>query len=133
MKPISPAVLVVVAAGVCSYAPSSAEAQATYSLKTVEANPIPKAELFLLWREVALKACSESRTRFNLSESDCRTLIAKRADSCASQLSNQTQALISTTAVSKDVGRKYLHCATPYYFCKGVEVKTEDESRSKCK
>ena len=133
MKPITLSILLAAIAGLLAYAPEGAEAQATYSLKAVEANPIPKAEHFLLWKEVALKACSESKTRFNLAESECLTVIAKRADSCASQLSNQSPALISTTAVARDVGRKYMHCATPFYFCNGVEVKTEEEVRAKCK
>lgn len=133
MKPIIYPILLAAVAALLAYAPESAQAQATYSLKAVEANPIPKAEHFLLWKEVALKACTESKTRFNLSESECLTVIAKRADSCASQLSNQSPALISTTAVARDVGRKYMHCAIPFYFCGGVEVKTEEEVRAKCK
>jgi len=133
MKTFALAVLLVATAGFLSYAPGGAKAQATYSLKAVEANPIPKAEHFLLWKEVALKACSESKTRFNLAESQCLTVIASRADSCASQLSNQSPELITTTAVARDVGRKYLHCATPFYFCNGVEAKTEEEVRAKCK
>ena len=133
MKPFAIAALLVAATGLLSYAPVGVKAQATYSLKAVEANPIPKAEHFLLWKEVALKACSESKTRFNLAESECLTVIAKRADSCASQLSNHSPALITTTAVARDVGRKYLHCATPFYFCNGVEAKTEEEVRAKCK
>ena len=133
MKSVSQITLLGVAAGLFAYAPGGAQAQATYSLKAVEANPIPKSEHFLLWREVALKACSESKTRFNLSESDCLVVIATRADSCASQLSSQSPALISTTAVARDVGRKYLHCATPFYFCNGVEAKTAEEVRAKCK
>ena len=133
MKRITLSILLAAVAGLFAYAPESAKAQATYSLKAVEANPIPKAEHFLLWKEVALKACSESKTRFNLAESECLNVIAKRADSCASQLSNQSPALISTTAVARDLGRKYMHCSTPFYFCNGVEVKTEEEVRAKCR
>ncbi len=132
MKPLSLASLFAAAAVLLSLAPVDAEAQATYSLKAVETNPIPKEEHFRLWKEVALKACSESRTRFNLGESECVAVIGRRADSCALQLSNQSPSLISTTAVARDVGRKYLHCATPFYFCNGVEVKSEAEVRAKC-
>ena len=133
MKPILLKVLLATTASLVSFTTGNVQAQTTYSLKAVEANPIPKAEHFQLWREVALKACSESKTRFNLAESECVTVIAKRAESCASQLSSQSPALISTTAVARDVGRKYMHCATPFYFCNGVEVKTEEEVRAKCK
>jgi hypothetical protein len=132
MKHLSQAALFAAAGILLTLTPVDAESQATYSLKAVEANPIPKDEHFRLWKEVALKACSESKTRFNLGESECLAVIAQRADVCASQLTNQSPALISTTAVARDVGRKYLHCATPFYFCKGVEVKTEAEVRAKC-
>ena len=44
-----------------------------------------------------------------------------------------TPAMVSSMAVSKDVGRKYLHCAVPFYFCKGMEVKTEKEAREQCR
>ena len=133
MKPILLKVLLATTASLVSFTTGNVQAQTTYSLKAVEANPIPKAEHFQLWKEVALKACSESKTRFNLAESECVTVIAKRAESCASQLSSQSPALISTTAVARDVGRKYMHCATPFYFCNGVEVKTEEEVRAECK
>jgi hypothetical protein len=132
MKQVSIGVVLSVTVSLLLPATGNVEAQATYSLKAVEANPIPKAEHFLLWKEVALKACSESKKRFNLAESECLTVIAKRADSCASQLSNQSPELITTTALARDVGRKYMHCATPFYFCNGVEVKTEEEVRAKC-
>ena len=133
MKPI--ALIIFLTAGVCllSFAHKDVQAEASYSLKTVEANPIPKTEHFLLWKEVALKACSESKTRFNLAESECQLVIGKRANSCASQLSGESPELISTTTVAKDIGRKYLQCAMPFYFCNGVEVKTEQEARAKCK
>lgn len=133
MKPISLVILLATTTGLLSLATGNVEAQATYSLKAVEANPIPKAEYFQLWKEVALKACSESKTRFNLAESECLTVIGKRAENCASQLGAQSPAIIATTAVSRDVGPKFLHYATPYFFCNGVEVKTADEARVNCK
>ncbi len=133
MKPSTFAAFVALSLGFLPFVSTDIQARPSYSLKDVEANPIPKAEHFLLWRDVALKACTESKTRFNLSESECIAVISKRADACVLQLSNQSPVLISTTAVARDVGRKYMHCATPFYFCNGVEVKTEDEARAKCK
>lgn len=123
-----------VAVATCTLAlvSNDAAAQSSYSLKNVEANPIPKAEHFKLWKEVALKACADSQKRFNLSQSECAEVISKRADACTSQLSSRSPAIIATTAAAKDVGRQFMQCATPYYFCKGVEVKTEDEVRAKC-
>lgn len=133
MKPVSIVLVLAATAGLLLSAAGNVEAQATYNLKAVEANPIPKSEHFQLWKDVALKACTESRKRFNLAESECLTVIATRADSCAAQLGNQSPALITTTAVARDIGRKYVHCATPFYFCNGVEVRTEEEVRATCK
>jgi hypothetical protein len=133
MKQIPLAILLAATIGALSLTPQITPAQPTYSLKAVEANPIPRIEHFRLWKEVALKSCSESKTRFNLAESECISVISERADACVSKLSGQSPAVISTAAVARDVGRKYLHCATPFYFCNGVEVKTEQEARAKCK
>ena len=108
-------------------------AQAPYSLKTVEAQPIPRAEIFPLWREVALQQCADARKRFNLSRDECLQEIANRADACTVAQAPSTPAIVSSTAASKDVGRKYLQCAVPFYFCKGVEVKTEKEVREQCR
>lgn len=118
-------------------ATGAACAQATsggagYSLKAVEANPIPREEHLRLWREVALKQCADSRKRFNLPSDQCLQVIAARADACSVKLSPDVPAVVATTAAAKNVGRQYLHCAVPYYFCKGEEVKTEAEARAKC-
>ena len=106
---------------------------AGYSLKTVEARPLPRDEHLRLWREVALKQCADARKRFNLAPDQCLQVVAARADACTVKLATETPALVRTTAAAKDVGRKYLHCATPYYFCKGVEVKTEAEVLAQCR
>ena len=108
-------------------------AQAPYSLKTLEVQPIPRAEILQLWREVALQQCADARKRFNLSREECLQEIAKRADACMVAQAPSTPAMVSSMAVSKDVGRKYLHCAVPFYFCKGMEVKTEKEAREQCR
>lgn len=110
-----------------------AHAQAPYSLKTVESNPVPRTEMLNLWREVALQQCADARKRFNLSHDDCLREVGKRADACTAAQMSSTPAIVSSMAVSKDVGRKYLHCAVPFYFCKGVEVKTEKEVLEQCR
>ncbi|UXH77134.1 hypothetical protein [Roseateles amylovorans] len=133
MKPILPVALLAVAVGLMAVDLQDAVAQASYSLKAVESQPIPRAEHFALWKEVALKACADSQGRFNLGEAECRRVISQRGDACAVTLKDQSPAVISSTAVARDIGRKYMHCATPFYFCKGVEVKTEEEVRAKCK
>ncbi|CAN7608528.1 MULTISPECIES: hypothetical protein [unclassified Acidovorax] len=112
---------------------AGAIAQAPYSLKTVEARPIPRDDILQLWREVALQQCADARKRFNLSNEECLREIARRADACTVSQAPSTPALVASTAVSKDIGRKYLQCAVPYYFCRGVEVKTEKEALAQCR
>lgn len=104
-----------------------------YSIKTVEVNPIPKEEHFLLWREVALMQCTEAQTRYNLTKDECLIIVSQRAEACASKLRSSVPPIINTRVAARDIGRKYLDCAIPYFFCKGVEVKTEEEVRAKCK
>lgn len=52
---------------------------------------------------------------------------------CIAKYEAQTPALITTRAESRSIGRNLLYCATPYYFCNGVEVKTEAEVLAKCR
>lgn len=104
-----------------------------YSLKAAETKPIPRDEHLRLWREVALQQCADARNRFNLSPEQCLPLVTARADACSVKLAPETPALAKTTPAVKDVGRKYLQCATPYYFCKGIEVKTEAEVLAQCR
>lgn len=113
--------------------PPAQKASGSYSLKTVEENPIPRDEHFLLWREVALKSCADSRKRFNLSEPECLDVISKRADSCAAKLAPSTPDTIYRNVIARDIGRKYLQCATPHYFCNGFEAKTEAEVIAHCR
>jgi hypothetical protein len=132
MKPYLWPFLLAIVYGFTALISGQAMAEPVYSLKTVEANPIPKDKHFLLWKEVALEMCSDSVRRFNLARAECLNITSKRADSCALQLAKQSPALITTTSLSKSIARPYLDCATPYYFCNGVEVKTEQEVRAKC-
>jgi hypothetical protein len=110
-----------------------AHAQAPYSLKTVESNPVPRAEMLNLWREVALQRCADARKQFNLSREECLQEVGERADACAVSQSSSIPAVVASTQVARDIGRKYLHCALPFYYCKGVEVKTEKEAREQCR
>lgn len=123
------------AAGLLATGPGHAQGapDTGYSLKTVEAKPIPREEHLRLWREVALKQCTDARKRFNLAPDQCLQVVAAKADACTTRLAPQIPAVVGTTAAAKDVGRKYLQCATPYYFCKGFEVKTEAEVLAQCR
>ena len=104
-----------------------------YSLKTVEAKPIPKREFFDLWTIVALKMCGEAKKNHNIVPEQCRTIVEERQSSCETALTSKTPTLIGNLTVSRQIGREYLNCVTPGYFCRGVEVKTETEARERCK
>jgi hypothetical protein len=122
---------------VTAFAVSNANSQtksteATYSLKTIESNPIPRKEHLALWKKVALNACADSKKRFNLSQAQCFSIISKRSDECIAEYENRGSSTVHTLAESRSIGRNLLYCATPYYFCGGVEVKTEAEVIAKC-
>lgn len=106
-----------------------------YSLKTIEANPIPKAEHFQLWKDAGLQLCAreEWSVRLGLSESECREVVSKRANRCAQQLSSESPDVIKTTAASQQIARGFLKCAMPYPQCNGREVKTEAEALQHCR
>lgn len=110
-----------------------AKAPTPYSLKTVDTNPIPKNEHFLLWEMVALDQCKANASRYNLTSDACARHVTTRANACASKFAGGAPAMVATRATSKDLGRKYLDCMTPYYYCNGVEVKTDAEVKAKCK
>ena len=111
----------------------SESAQKDYSLKQVEKNPIPRDKHFRLWREVALKTCETSSTHLNLPQADCIRIVESRSETCATQLADSVPAFIKTTDESKSIGRRFLNCATPNYFCGGVEIRSEEEARVRCK
>jgi hypothetical protein len=111
----------------------TSSSSASYNIKTVESNPIPRKAHFALWREVALAACGDSKKRFNLGQSECLEVISRRSETCIAKYESQAPAIIRTKAESRSIGRNFMYCATPYYFCNGVEVKTEAEVLAKCK
>jgi hypothetical protein len=110
-----------------------AKVPAPYSLRTVDTNPIPKDEHFLLWEVVAFDQCKASAERHNLTTDACMRHVSARANACAAKFAAGAPAMIASRAASKDLGRKYLDCMTPYFYCNGVEVKTEAEIKAKCK
>ncbi len=105
----------------------------SYDLRTIEKRPIPKVELFKLWHGVALKQCVNAPKDKNLSEEKCRELIETRGRECQKTMESDFPEVIDNQTVSKEVGRQYLSCALPYYFCGGVEVHNEQEAREHCR
>ena len=125
--------LVLVAAGYFGYTRYQETKEGRYDIRAVEKRPIPQEQFYPLWLRVAQNACDESHAKHNLTREKCREIVTQRSESCAADLSSKTPEVIETTVVSKHLGREFLHCVTPYYFCKGVEVRTEEEARRHCK
>ena len=103
-----------------------------YSLKTVEKNPIPRKEFFLLWKGVALGMCEQAYHYTNLPTPDCIKLVIERSGSCMKKFERQTPAIITDKKTSKRIARLYLDCAVPGVFCNGVEVKDEEQFNNHC-
>jgi hypothetical protein len=103
-----------------------------YSLATVAERPIPKAAFFALWTQQARKACPDARGKYNLSPAECEDKITQKSAECTSELSPSAPAEVGSPDVARRLGKQYLECVTPYYFCNGVEVKNEEEARQRC-
>ena len=104
----------------------------SYSLATVAENPVPKDAFFALWTQQAKKSCSDARTKHNLSPTECEEKISEKAVSCTSTFSSSAPEKIGSPDVARRLGKQYLECVTPYFFCNGIEIKSEDEARRRC-
>ena len=125
--------LVLVAAGYLGYTRYYEGKQGGYDLRSVEQRPIPQEQFYPLWVQVAQKACDDSHAKHNLTREKCREIVTQRGQSCAEDMNPKTPEVIETATLAKQLGREFMECVTPYYFCKGVEVRTEEEARRHCK
>jgi hypothetical protein len=80
-----------------------------------------------------LSRCGEARTNYNLSTSECHEKIKEKARVCTAGAIRNAPREIDNLQLVKSLGRPYLECVTPYFYCNGIEVKTEDEVRRLCK
>ncbi|MEZ0470992.1 hypothetical protein [Luteimonas salinilitoris] len=103
-----------------------------YSIATVEERPVPKQVIFLLWRDVAIRGCDEAIERFNITPKECRMKINDKSNSCAALAGEKIPDVIGDKELNRRIGKQYLHCVTPYYFCNGFEVTNEEEAKQKC-
>jgi hypothetical protein len=103
-----------------------------YSLKQPD-QPKPKAVFFALWGEVAEGQCDNAQVVNNLTPDACRALVRERGPACALDAGRDAPAEIQGLELSTSLGHKYLQCVTPYYFCNGVELKTDAEIERGCK
>lgn len=104
-----------------------------YSLAEVEQKPIPKQYFYKLWNERALQTCADAKSRHNLTPEECRAKIDSKSSSCEANFLPTTPEKIGNTNQAKSLGKAYLACVIPYFYCNGIEVKTEEEARQHCK
>jgi hypothetical protein len=127
--------LVLVAAyfGYTRYFPKPQTANtSSYSLSAVAERPVPKQEFFSLWTDVALARCADAKANHNLTPEECREKVRQRRVSCEPEAGRSAPETVGSKELAKQLGRQYLDCVTPHYFCKGVEVKSEEAAREKC-
>lgn len=103
-----------------------------YSLAEVEQKPIPKQHFYKLWNETALQSCSDAKSRHNLTPEECREKVKAKSSGCEANAMSSTPDTIDNKAQAKALGKSYLTCVTPYFYCNGVEVKTEQEAQQLC-
>ena len=119
--------------GAFAYKPTTAfYVSSRYSLVEVESNPIPKRAAMTLWQVVALDDCEGALKNHNISPEKCREIKREKHSECATSSSRFAPDVIADRIQSKALGREYLECITPYYFCNGVEVRTDEEARTHC-
>ncbi len=108
----------------------NAERNSNYSLATVATNPIPKDELLLLWKDVALQSCSNAPQMFEISSEKCRQGVETRYELCSTSAGAGAPMTISQVSSSKRIGKAFLNCVMPGIVCNGVEVRSEAEARA---
>lgn len=112
-----------------------------YSLKTIESNPIPRKEFFMLLQRKAPGLCknhpvysfdfaNHSYKRFTKDE--CVELMKRRLTSCAKRFEPKVPAIVSKQETFRKMGRQYFDCVLPGVFCDGIEVKTEAQFKAHC-
>jgi hypothetical protein len=128
--------IVIVIAGLAAYkkffSSTAVVDTSRFSLAKVEEKPVPKTVLFKLWKEVALQLCSDAAKNHNLTPEQCQEKVSERHSACERTSIAKAPELIGEQALSKRLGREYLECVTPYYFCKGIEVRSEEEAQKHC-
>ena len=108
------------------------DAKPRYSLKTIESNPIPKKDFFILLKPLAVSLCYKAHEYNSLPEDECIKIVNERSDKCVADLYKKTPAIISKKQTYKKIARPYLDCATPGVFCYGIEVKTVEQFYRHC-
>ena len=108
------------------------DAKPRYSLKTIEKNPVPKKDFFILLKPVALSLCYKAHEYNSMPEDECIKIVNERSDKCVNDVYRKTPAIISKKSTYRKIARQYLDCATPGVFCFGIEVKTVEQFYRHC-
>lgn len=103
-----------------------------YHFKTLEANPIPKDEVFKMLREGALRTCQDAVTVFNTQPDLCRKIVLARDPVCVKKLSRKAPKIFSQRPIAREIAKDYFDCVGPGYFCNGIEVKGEEQFNNHC-
>jgi hypothetical protein len=104
-----------------------------YSLRAVESNPIPRKEFFELWTDTGFTECESARSRYNIAPEKCMSGVREKSGVCTVQIGRGTPAKIADSAVSAELGKKYLACVMPQRVCGGQPINTEEDARQFCK
>jgi PBP1b-binding outer membrane lipoprotein LpoB len=93
--------------------------------------PMDRSEFIERLNNSIINTCKESQERHNVSQAECVSLINNKIPACLKTTS--IPETINDKEQFKDIGKQYVGCLMPYYFCNGVEVKTDEEIKSYCK
>lgn len=99
----------------------------------IDRTPIPKAEFYGIWREVALGGCADALERHNLAPDACQGYIRDKHDYCVAATGASAPERIASKAESRRLARPYLDCVTPGVYCRGVEVRDMAEASQHCR
>ncbi|WP_157496754.1 hypothetical protein [Hahella ganghwensis] len=124
-------VVIIIIAGAAYYY-YDAKGSNEYTLQDSASNPIPKERFYDLWTEVAINSCKHAEDSYNTTEKRCKDDIYVKSNSCSRKFYSELPDFIDNKEASKQYGRKYLDCIMPYYYCNGVEVRSEQEAREHC-
>lgn len=86
------------------------QAQSPYRLNNLEKQPIPRAEFYRLWRNVALGNCSKALQQKYESPEACRKQVLERAPACATGMMDKTPEKVASFDLSSELARQYLSC-----------------------
>lgn len=89
------------------------DAKPPYSFQTVESNPIPRDEYFVLLRKVTVKLCNNSPYIYDMFPDECFKMVKERRDACDKKIYKITPAIIYDKSTHMRIWERYLDCTMP--------------------